>query len=99
MLVAVFSCAPLTHACRPVDGDVVQYDVTTHTWARLNTTGTAPTPRLGHGATTCFDALYVFGGRCGKEMGEGAMGDMCRCAGGCEVLRAKGRCGCVLTCT
>ena len=62
----------------PINSDVHAYDVASGDWSVLRATGTAPEPRLAHSATVADNTsrIYVFGGRSGKEMGDGAFDDL-----------------------
>ena len=45
-------------------------------WSLLTPSGTVPDPRVAHSATAIDGQIYVFGGRSGKEIGEGAYADL-----------------------
>ena len=56
----------------PIGSDVHVYDLQTSTWNTVATTKGCLSPRVGHTAVAASDGLiYVFGGRCGIDMGEG----------------------------
>mmetsp|Transcript_11900 Transcript_11900/g.25566 ORF Transcript_11900/g.25566 Transcript_11900/m.25566 type:complete len:342 (+) Transcript_11900:55-1080(+) len=62
----------------PISSDVYAYDTASHNWAKVPASGDIPEPRVAHTATYIEESnlLYFYGGRNGKEMGEGAFGDM-----------------------
>jgi len=43
-------------------GDLYSYDVATHRWKRVRTTGTPPAPRHFHSVVAVGRRMYVFGG-------------------------------------
>ncbi|KAG2440042.1 hypothetical protein HXX76_004157 [Chlamydomonas incerta] len=56
----------------PVGNELYEYDMATGTWRVVEAKGDAPPPRVAHAAAAVGNMLYVFGGRNGLEMGEGA---------------------------
>ena len=58
------------------DNDTYCLDVEEGKWTRVEVTGPKPSPRFGHCAAFVDDKLYVFGGRTGITMGEGALSDI-----------------------
>ncbi|GLC37373.1 hypothetical protein PLESTB_001594300 [Pleodorina starrii] len=60
----------------PVGSDLFEYSFESCTWRVVDSKGEPPSPRVAHSAASVGNTLYVFGGRCGLEMGEGAMNDL-----------------------
>ena len=60
----------------PINSDIHAFNISTGEWAMQAPSGTAPGPRVAHTATAIDGQIYVFGGRSGKEMGEGAYADL-----------------------
>eukprot|EP00877_Chromochloris_zofingiensis_P006588 jgi/Chrzof1/2182/Cz11g05080.t1 len=56
----------------PVPNDVHSYDISEGVWTKLLTTGEAPSPRIACTAAAVGTHLYIYGGRTGVDMGEGA---------------------------
>lgn len=81
-LTAIGSTLYLTggeHAPRvPLGSDVYAYSLSDKAWRRLATTGTPPPLRNAHAAAAIGSDLYVFGGRCGIDIGEAALNDLWR---------------------
>jgi len=56
----------------PIGSDVHVYDLQSGVWSTSETAAGSPSPRVGHTAVAAgLDKIYVFGGRCGIDMGEG----------------------------
>ena len=60
----------------PVDNDVHVLELTTGQWSKMVTSGTAPSPRFGHGQCVVGQSLYVFGGRQGTAIDEKLLNDI-----------------------
>uniref|UniRef100_A0A7S3QY44 Nitrile-specifier protein 5 n=1 Tax=Dunaliella tertiolecta TaxID=3047 RepID=A0A7S3QY44_DUNTE len=61
----------------PVSSDMYVYGLSTDKkWTRLTANGTVPTPRVAHSAVVIGTNIWIFGGRSGVEMGEGAKSDL-----------------------
>ena len=60
----------------PINSDIHSYNVSNGEWTLQTPSGVAPDPRVAHTATVVDSQIYVFGGRSGKEMGEGAYADL-----------------------
>ncbi|KAG2454804.1 hypothetical protein HYH02_000636 [Chlamydomonas schloesseri] len=56
----------------PVGNELYEYDMATGTWRVVEVKGEAPPPRVAHAAAAVGSTLYVFGGRDGRDVGEGA---------------------------
>lgn len=74
------------HAPRvPIGNDVHTYSLADRTWRRLAVQGTPPPVRNAHAAAAIGTDIYVFGGRCGIEIGEDALNDLYKVGGGRAV--------------
>lgn len=60
----------------PVEADTYCYDLPSGSWTRVAVKGSPPGPRVAATMTTVGDRIYLFGGRTGVDMGEGARGDL-----------------------
>ncbi|PRW58177.1 nitrile-specifier 5-like [Chlorella sorokiniana] len=65
------------HAPRvPIGSDVHAYNLQERVWRKLQVHGTPPPLRNAHAAAAVGTELYIFGGRCGIEIGEAALNDL-----------------------
>jgi hypothetical protein len=48
---------------KTMESVLYKFEVATHTWSTVSTTGQAPEPRAFHSATLIGDTLYIYGGK------------------------------------
>ncbi|GIL88835.1 hypothetical protein Vretifemale_16766 [Volvox reticuliferus] len=60
----------------PVGSELYEYSFADGTWRVVDAKGEPPTPRVAHASAANGNTLYVFGGRSGLAMGEGASNDL-----------------------
>ncbi|WIA40680.1 hypothetical protein OEZ86_004378 [Tetradesmus obliquus] len=60
----------------PVPAATYVYDLADSTWSQLKTAGACPGPRVAATMAAIGSKIYLFGGRTGIDMGEGATGDL-----------------------
>ncbi|EFJ44314.1 kelch repeat protein [Volvox carteri f. nagariensis] len=60
----------------PISSELYAYSFTDGTWRVLDAIGEPPSPRVAHSAAAIGNTLYIFGGRSGLDMGEGASNDL-----------------------
>ncbi|WIA20377.1 hypothetical protein OEZ85_004799 [Tetradesmus obliquus] len=73
----------------PVPAATYVYDLADSTWSQLKTAGACPGPRVAATMAAIGSKLYLFGGRTGIDMGEGATGAWQQLPG-CEYVGARG---------
>eukprot|EP00884_Botryococcus_braunii_P016719 jgi/Botrbrau1/3730/Bobra.0363s0015.1 len=59
----------------PIGTEMYKLDLNAQDWQKLQVFGDAPSPRVAHGAAALGRIIYIFGGRSGIDMGEGALDD------------------------
>ena len=63
----------------PIDQDLHVVDLAAGSaWARVSTSGPAPSARIAHTNVVVGTDVWYFGGRMGIDMDEGALGDLHR---------------------
>jgi N-acetylneuraminic acid mutarotase len=60
----------------PLPATTYCYDIDNGTWVALSTTGCCPGPRIAASMVAVGQQLYLYGGRTGIDMGEGAKSDL-----------------------
>jgi hypothetical protein len=62
----------------PINNDFYAYELESRTWEIIQANGPRPEPRVAHTASVVEDSskIFIFGGRSGKDMGEGAFDDL-----------------------
>jgi hypothetical protein len=60
----------------PLPDTTYCYDIETGTWEALSTTGCSPGPRIAASMVAVGPQLFLYGGRTGIDMGEGAKSDL-----------------------
>ncbi|GAX84212.1 hypothetical protein CEUSTIGMA_g11635.t1 [Chlamydomonas eustigma] len=62
----------------PISNEFYAYNLESANWEIIQAAGLRPEPRVAHTAAVVQDSssIYIFGGRSGKEMGEGAFDDL-----------------------
>ncbi|GIL65022.1 hypothetical protein Vafri_18872 [Volvox africanus] len=60
----------------PVGSELYEYSFPDGTWCVVDAKGEPPTPRVAHASAAVGNKLYIFGGRSGLAMGEGASNDL-----------------------